>query len=112
MHDQFIRPYGGDFLAVILLYCIIRTFFNIPQWQVAGFVLLFSYVIEWLQYMKLADRLRLRPHSISRVLLGDYFTWTDILTYTLGILTVLAIEKAGIYFNAFFNSSDHYCRRF
>ena len=98
MHDRYIRPYGGDFLAVILLYCMIRTFLNIPPRPVAGFVLLFSYFIEWLQYMKLADHLQLRPHSVSRILLGDYFTWTDILTYTLGIATMLVMEKVNLYY--------------
>jgi len=94
MQDDFIRPYGGDFLAVILLYCIVKTFLNLPPWPVAGCVLLFSYFIEWLQYMKLADLLQLRSHSVARILLGDYFTWTDILTYTLGIFAVLVFEKA------------------
>ena len=93
MHDRYIRPYGGDFLAVIFLYCIVKTFLNLPPWPVAGCVLLFSYFIEWLQYINLADPLQLGPHSVARILLGDYFTWTDILTYTLGIFAVLVFEK-------------------
>ena len=101
MHDRYIRPYGGDFLAVILLYCMIRSLFKLPPWPVAGYVLLFSYFIEWLQYMKLADRLQLRAHSIARMLLGDYFTWTDMLSYTLGIATVLIIEKVNLYYKVF-----------
>jgi hypothetical protein len=26
MHDAIIRPYGGDFLVVILIYCIVKSF--------------------------------------------------------------------------------------
>ena|SRR5712675_3116640 len=91
-HDRIIRPYGGDFLVVILLYCLIRTFLRLPVLYIAGSVLLFSYFVEWTQYVKLADRLNLGRHSIARVLLGDYFTWMDIGCYTLGILIILSIE--------------------
>jgi len=56
-------------------------------------VLLFAYLIETLQYFKLADLLGLKPHSIPRIMLGDYFTWTDILSYTLGIATVIVLER-------------------
>ncbi|HEX3935338.1 MAG TPA: DUF2809 domain-containing protein, partial [Puia sp.] len=30
MHDAVIRPYGGDLLVVILLYCLVRSFWNVP----------------------------------------------------------------------------------
>ena len=30
MHDAVIRPYGGDVLVVILLYCLIRSFWQLP----------------------------------------------------------------------------------
>jgi hypothetical protein len=93
-HDNFIRPYAGDFLVVILLYCIIRTILNLPVVWVAVSVLLFSCFVEWTQFIKLADRLQLPRHSLARILLGDYFTWTDIGCYSCGIITVLAIEKA------------------
>ena len=26
LHDALIRPYGGDFLVVILLYCFVKSF--------------------------------------------------------------------------------------
>jgi Protein of unknown function (DUF2809) len=93
MHDQIIRPYGGDFLIVIMLYCMGRAFLNLRVILVAFSVLLFSYFIEWTQYLKLANWLHLPRHSLGRILIGDYFAWTDIICYTLGILTVLIIER-------------------
>jgi hypothetical protein len=93
LHDDLIRPYGGDFLVVILLFCLVKTFLEAPAWLVALAVLLFSYFVEWTQYLNLADRLKLRRHSLLRILMGDYFSWTDIGCYTLGILTVLILEK-------------------
>src|ERR1700722_2238745 len=93
MHGRIIRPYGGDYLVVILLYCLIRSCWEVPIVITALLVLLFSYVVEVSQYFHLADRLGLREPSLARTLLGTYFSWTDLLVYTLGILTVLGLEK-------------------
>jgi hypothetical protein len=92
MHDRIIRPYGGDFLVVIWLYCLVRSFWDLPVPVTAVLVLLFSYLVETSQYFHLADRLGFKGRSLMRVLLGSYFTWTDILSYTLGILFVLVVE--------------------
>jgi hypothetical protein len=94
LHDDFIRPYVGDFLVVMLIYCGVKSFLNTPVLATGLAVLLFAYLIEMLQYFRLADRLHLRHHSIPRIMLGDYFTWTDILSYTLGIASVLILEKS------------------
>jgi hypothetical protein len=92
MHDAIIRPFGGDYLCVIWLYCLVRSFVNWPVWKVAAGVLLFACAIETLQYFEWADRLGFRQPSLMRTLMGSYFTWTDIFCYTLGILTVIAME--------------------
>ena len=94
LHDGFIRPYVGDFLVVILLYCLVKSFLNMPVLITGLAVLLFAYLIETLQFFRLADRLHLQHHSWPRIMLGDYFTWTDILAYTLGIASVLILEKS------------------
>jgi hypothetical protein len=92
--DQLIRPYAGDYLVVILLYCLIRGLVKIRVVTASVFVLGFSFLIETLQYFKLADKLGLAHGSLSRILLGDYFSWIDIFTYTLGIITVLCFERS------------------
>jgi Protein of unknown function (DUF2809) len=92
-HDDIIRPYGGDYLAVILLYCFIQSFFRAPVLATAMVVLLFSYLVEGLQYRHLADRLGLARGTLARTLVGDYFSWVDIGCYTAGILTVLLLER-------------------
>lgn len=92
MHDGLIRPYGGDFLVVVWLYCLVRSFLLLPVLPTAFGVLLFAYGVEASQYFGLADRLGFRGPSLMRVLLGSYFSWTDILCYTLGILTVIGVE--------------------
>lgn len=96
MDDAIIRPYGGDFLVVILVYCFVKSFFDVPVMQTAIGVLLFSYVIEVSQYFHLVDLIGLGNSRIAVVMMGNYFAWTDMLAYTLGIITVLVIEQQRI----------------
>lgn len=93
LNDRFIRPYGGDFLVVILLYCLMRSFFKISVLRTALAVLLISYLVEISQYFRLADLLGVRSR-VLRIVMGSYFTWNDILSYTLGIIFVLFLEAA------------------
>ncbi len=92
LHDAIIRPYGGDFLVVILIYCFVKSFLNTPIIATALAVLLFSYLIETLQYFHLVDLLGLEKSAIARIVIGTSFAWTDLLAYTLGILLVLIME--------------------
>ena len=96
MHDGLIRPYGGDFLVVILLYCLVRSGANFPVLPTAAAVLVLAWLVEIGQYFGLADRLGFKGHSLGRILLGSYFSWADMLAYTLGILLVLLVERRAI----------------
>ncbi|MBN8853370.1 MAG: hypothetical protein BGO55_18095 [Sphingobacteriales bacterium 50-39] len=91
LNDSLIRPYGGDFLVVILLYCLMRSFLNLSVLRTSLIVLLISYLVEITQYFRLADILGVRSR-VLRILMGSYFTWNDILSYTLGILFVILLE--------------------
>lgn len=93
VHDTFIRPYGGDYLVVILMYCAVRTFLKASPIKVGVGVLLFSYAIEILQYYQIVERLGLSDNKIAKTVIGYGFEWWDFLAYTLGILTVLMLER-------------------
>ena len=93
IHDNFIRPYVGDFLVVILVYCGVRTFIKASPLKVAIGVLLFSFLIETLQYFNIVDRLGLANNAIARTVIGYGFDWFDILAYTLGVFAILFIEN-------------------
>ena len=92
-HDNFIRPFFGDFLVVILIYCFIKSFFNSPVVLIAIAVLLFSYLIEVLQYFNIVKILRLQNSNFARTVIGTSFEWTDLLAYTLGIGLVILLDK-------------------
>lgn len=92
MHDAIIRPFGGDFLVVILIYCTIKAFFNTPVLPTSIVVLLFAYLVEISQYFHLVNVLGLGRSSLAKALLGTSFSLTDLLMYSLGIITVVMAE--------------------
>lgn len=93
VHDDFIRPYVGDFLVVVLIYCFVLSFLQAPVIPVALAVLVFSYLVETLQYFNVVKLIGLEHSRIANIVIGNYFTWTDILSYTLGIGFTILVEK-------------------
>ena len=92
VHDEFIRPYFGDFLVVILLYCFVKSFIKFSVLVATSIVLIFSFGIEIVQYFNMLEKLGLQHSKIARIVLGNSFAWMDLLAYVLGILTVIGIE--------------------
>ena len=93
VHDDFVRPYLGDFLVVILMYCFIRSFLRLPVLTVAASVLCFAFAIEALQFLNVVEKLGLQESKFARTVLGTSFSWLDLLTYAIGIVVVVWIEK-------------------
>ncbi len=91
--DSFIRPYGGDFLVVILIYAFVRAFFKYSTITTAMGVLLFSFVVEILQYFRIVEVLGLGSSELARTIIGTTFVWEDLIAYSLGIATVLVCEQ-------------------
>lgn len=93
INDQFVRPYIGDVLVVILIYCFVKAFFNLPVLKTTIGVLLFSYLIETLQYFQFVKRIGLEHSRLANVVIGNYFAWEDILAYTIGAVIILLAER-------------------
>jgi hypothetical protein len=91
-HDRFVRPYFGDFLVVILIYCFFKSFLKISVLKLSFSVLLFSYLIEMLQFFNYVKFLGLQNSRFANIILGNSFAWTDILAYTIGIWIVILTE--------------------
>lgn len=92
VRDNFVRPYVGDYLVVMLIYCAVRTFIKANPVKIAIAVLLFAYLVEVLQYFRIVDRLGLSGNLVAKTVIGYGFEWLDMLAYTLGVLTILLIE--------------------
>lgn len=94
IQDDFIRPYVGDVLVVILIYAAVRAFFKVSIVKAAVGVLIFAFVVEILQYFKIVEVLGLASSAIARIVIGTTFDWEDLLAYTIGIAILLALEQA------------------
>lgn len=90
--DNFIRPFGGDVLVVILIYCFLKIFLNERPLKVALIVLAFSFVVEILQYFNVVKLLGLQNNKIASVIIGTSFSWLDLVAYIFGFLIILTME--------------------
>lgn len=93
VHDRIVRPYIGDYLVVILLYCFFRTFVNASVFKTAVAVLLIAYLVEFSQYLNLINWLGLQESTLAKLILGNHFEWIDMLAYTLGCATILLLGR-------------------
>jgi Protein of unknown function (DUF2809) len=87
--DSFFRPFVGDVLVVILIYCLIKSFWKVPATKTALAVFVFACFVEGLQYLKIVDRLGLRRDELMAIVIGTSFAWEDILAYAVGCAIAL-----------------------
>lgn len=100
------RPYGGDFLVVIFLYCLLKSFFKKSVKNAIIWVLLFAFLVEGLQYLHLIKVLGLEGNRLASAVLGSHFEWLDMLLYTLAAGTIflaesfrIGLKKNGTHYN-------------
>jgi len=93
VRDSIIRPYGGDFLVVIFLYCLLRGIWNQDVVVSLVCLVLFAYLVELLQYLNIVDLLGLSSNRFAVIVIGTGFSWLDILAYTLGGVFIYVVEK-------------------
>ena len=89
-HDNFVRPYLGDVLVVILIYCAVRVVFPHrpkPYWLALG-VFLFGCAVEGLQAIHIVDLLGVGHIPLLVTVIGTSFSWGDILCYFVGCFIV------------------------
>ncbi len=84
VRDNFIRPYIGDVLVVVLLYFLTRVIFLKSLKLLPLFIFVFATTIEILQYFDYVTLLGLSNSKFFKILLGTTFSWEDILCYGVG----------------------------
>jgi hypothetical protein len=99
VHDNFIRPYLGDVLVVILIYCVLKSFLRLPVFTAAISVLLFAFTVEFLQYLNIVEKLNLENIKVARVVIGTSFSWIDLLAYFVGIAIVMIVDLKSYFIN-------------
>ena len=91
--QPFIRYVFGDFLVVILMYCFLKSFIKAASIYIAIFVLIFAYTIEIMQKYNTLALLNLENNKLANIILGNTFEFTDLIAYTLGVITIYIIDK-------------------
>lgn len=89
----FIRAYLGDVIVVMLLYTFVKSFLIIDETKLILGILVFSCLIEFAQYFKIADKLGFQPGSLMYIVIGNSFSWIDILCYGVGCLILYIFTK-------------------
>jgi len=89
----FIRHTFGDFLVVIMLYCFLKSFIDREPKAIAIIVLFISFSVEFLQLTPFLEWINLKDNTYAKIILGSTFHVSDLVAYTLGIVTVLIIEN-------------------
>ncbi len=86
VHDTFIRPYVGDLLVVVVLYCMVRVIIPDKYRLMPFWIFVFAAFIECLQYLKWVERLGIENNAFLRILMGATFDWKDIVCYGIGCI--------------------------
>lgn len=94
--DNFIRPYFGDVLVVILMYCFVRSFMDVPVLETVIAVLLFAFLIEFFQYLNMVEILGWQKSRLAKTVLGHSFSWADVVAYITGAVAILVVEKVHV----------------
>lgn len=92
VHDKFIRPYVGDALVVIVLYCAVRVIIPKKCKLLPLYIFIFAAGVECLQYFHLVQLLGLEKNKFMSVLIGSVFDVKDIICYAVGCLIIFIYE--------------------
>lgn len=92
VHDRFVRPYLGDVLAVMLVYCGLRAVLPLGPVPAAISAFAIGAVIELGQAIHVLGLLGVHNRAI-RVVLGGSFEWLDFVAYAAGAVLALIGER-------------------
>lgn len=91
-HLGWLRGFGGDVLAVIWLYCLLRAALDAPAHWLAGAALACGLIIEFGQYLAASFHWQIGNRAL-RIVLGATPDWLDVLAYCIGFVLILAARQ-------------------
>lgn len=92
VHDRFVRPYIGDVLVVVVIYCLLRVILPEGIKGLPLYIFLFAALVELLQYFRLVEQLGLQNNTFLRIVIGSTFDIKDILCYAVGCALLRVYE--------------------
>ena len=89
----FVRAYLGDVFVVMLIYYFVKAFFDFEPLKLIIGIFIFSCLIEVLQYFHFGELLGFKDNRLMMIVLGNSFSWIDILCYFAGCVILYFIES-------------------
>jgi hypothetical protein len=89
----FIRHTFGDYLVVVLLYSLIKSFVKISNNSAAVLTLIIAFVVEFLQLTNLQNHYPIAYTKLFKLLFGTTFIIGDLVAYFFGFLTIITVEN-------------------
>lgn len=85
-HGNWLRIYGGDVIVVWAVYCLVQSVLGGKNnhYIVHISVLIFAFLVEFLQYIHIVDIIGLGDIEFFRILIGTSFAVEDLWSYVLG----------------------------
>jgi hypothetical protein len=94
---QLIVKYGGSFLWAAMVYWLIAFLFARSSSAMLGLIALFvATAVEFVKRIQTPGLDSFRLTFIGKVLLGRYFSYTDIAVYWLAIFCAVWIDRAAV----------------
>lgn len=84
VRDDFFRPFVGDALVVVLIYCFLRIFRDNRTTRLVWGVCLFAFIVEFIQYFDPIGHFGLSGNRFLSIVVGRTFSWLDLLAYLAG----------------------------
>ena len=92
VHDDFIRPYVGDVLVVIVIYTFIRIIVPEKCKLIPLLIFLFAAGVELLQLANIVEILGVEDNKFLKILIGSVFDIKDIVCYAVGCVILCMYE--------------------
>lgn len=92
----FVRAYLGDVFVVMLMYYFVKAFVIINPTKLIIGLVIFSFIIEFLQYFHFGELLGLKDNKVAMIVLGNSFSWIDIICYLAGGIILYLIEVLAV----------------
>lgn len=90
--DQFVRPYAGDSLAVVIVALALRSIRVRPA-AAAGVAVAVAVLIEIGQWLCWLERLGFGDSVTAQVVLGSEFDRADLIAYVIGAALFLGVQS-------------------
>lgn len=92
VHDDFIRPYVGDIIVVVVIYTFVRVWLPKKVRFLPVYIFIFAVLVELLQYFRIVEVLGLEDNRFMRILIGSVFDIKDIVCYFIGCVLLGVFE--------------------